>query len=219
MKKFKAIIFDMDGVLVNSEPHYIRMDKEIFKTLGLTISNEEHLTFQGSATDHMWRVLKEKYGLKAPISELVEMSNNLNYPYFESLKTIDPMPGVKKLIKFLNRKEIPIAVASSAYPGIIDILLTKTNLKKYFKVVINSTMVEKSKPAPDIFLLAAKSLNMEPEECIVIEDSTNGIQAAKNAGMYCIAFAGPGSEIQDQSKADRIITQFEEIIQSLQVLF
>jgi HAD superfamily hydrolase (TIGR01509 family) len=89
--------------------------------------------------------------------------------------------------------------------------LQKTGLKNYFDVVISSQMAGTSKPEPDIFLLAAKKLGIAPEKCVVIEDSTNGIAAAKSAGMYCIAFAGPGSELQDQSQADLIIADFGEI--------
>ncbi|MBN1819396.1 MAG: HAD family phosphatase [Prolixibacteraceae bacterium] len=210
--KFEAIIFDMDGVLVNSEPHYSRIEKENFKLLGLEISDEEHRMFQGSATDHMWRILKKKYGLKQSLEDLVEMTNRMIYPWFESLDTIETMPGVEELISYLQRKKIPLALASSSYPDVIELVLNKTGLKKYFCFTVNSTMVGKSKPAPDIFLLAAEKLKTKPENCMVIEDSTNGIKAAKEAGMYCVAYEGPGSEHQDQSKADRIIGDYSELI-------
>jgi len=206
----------MDGVLVNSEPHYVRMEKKNFRMLGLDISEEEHRSFQGSATDHMWRVLKEKYELKKSVDELVEMTNKLTYPWFESLETIEIMPGVEAFIKFIYSKKIPLALASSSYPDVIELVLAKTGLKKYFSVVVNSTMAGKSKPAPDIFLLTANLLKVNPEECLVIEDSTNGIQAAKNAGMYCVAFAGPGSELQDQSRADAVIREFSEVMPYIQ---
>jgi beta-phosphoglucomutase-like phosphatase (HAD superfamily) len=78
-------------------------------------------------------------------------------------------------------------------------------------VVVDSQMAGASKPEPNIFLLAAKKLNVSPEKCIVIEDSANGIKAAKSAGMFCVAFSGPGSELQDQSRADMIVKDFGEI--------
>lgn len=210
--KFDAVIFDMDGVLVNSEPHYVRIEKENFEILGLKISDKEHQSYQGSATDHMWRAIKEKHSLDKPLKELVEMTNRMTYPWFESLETIEPIPGVKELIEFLYSRNIPLAVASSSYPDVIELILTKTDLEKYFQFIVNSTMVGFSKPAPDIFLHAAKLLKVNPKNCMVIEDSTNGIKAAKSAGMFCIAFASPGSELQDQSKADLIINNFEEIL-------
>lgn len=208
---FEAVIFDMDGVLVNSEPFYVEVEQTNFKMLGLNITEDEHKTYQGTATDRMWQIIKEKYGVSQAVEELVEMTNSIVTPYFASLEIIESMPGVEQLIKRLAKEKIPMALASSSYPDVIEIILQKTGIKSYFDVVVDSQMAGASKPEPDIFLLAAQKLGLPPDKCIVIEDSANGIQAAKSAGMYCIAFAGPGSELQDQSHADRIISDFNEL--------
>lgn len=209
---FNAVIFDMDGVLVNSEPFYVEVEQTNFRQLGLTISEEEHQTYQGTATDRMWQLIKERHGIEQPVNKLVEMTNNLVTPYFSSLESMNPMPGVKNLIEKLKEKKIPLALASSSYADVIEIILQKTGLKKYFDVVVSSQMTGASKPEPDIFLLAAKKLKAEPENCLVIEDSKNGIAAAKAAGMFCVAFAGPGSELQDQSQADLIVEDFRNFL-------
>ena len=211
LTSFGAIIFDMDGVLVNSEPFYVEVEQTNFRQLGLIISEEEHQTYQGTATDRMWQLIKERHGIGQPVNELVKMTNKLVTPYFNSLKKIEPMPGVEQLIKKLKEKGMPLALASSSYSDVIEIILQKTGLKKYFDAVVDSQLAGASKPEPDIFLLTAKKLGVPPEKCVVIEDSTNGIKAAKAAGMYCIAFAGPGSELQDQSQADLIVADFGEI--------
>lgn len=211
LNSFGAVIFDMDGVLVNSEPFYVEVEQTNFKQLGLKISEKEHQTYQGTATDRMWQLIKERHGIQHPVEVLVKMTNNLVTPYFNSLEKMEPMHGVERLIKKLKEKGIPLALASSSYSDVIEIILQKTGLKKYFDVVVSSQMAGASKPEPDIFLLAAKNLGVTPEKCVVIEDSTNGIKAAKAAGMYCIAFAGPGSELQDQSLADMIIEDFGEL--------
>ncbi|MGC9356107.1 MAG: HAD family hydrolase, partial [Mariniphaga sp.] len=138
-------------------------------------------------------------------------TNSLVTPYFNSLEKMEPMPGVEQLIRKLKEKGISLALASSSYPDVIEIILQKTGLKKYFDSVVSSQMAGASKPEPDIFLFTAKKLGVAPEKCIVIEDSTNGIAAAKSAGMYCVAFAGPGSELQDQNQADLIVADFGEI--------
>lgn len=210
-QNIKAVIFDMDGVLVNSEPFYVEVEQKNFRQLGLSVSEEEHQTYQGTATDRMWQLIKEKHGVSHPVEELVKMTNALVTPYFQSLEKIDPMPGVEKLIKKLKDNGMPLALASSSYSDVIQIILQKTKLKKYFEVVVDSQMAGSSKPEPDIFLLSANKLDVEPKNCLVIEDSTNGIAAAKAAGMFCVAFAGPGSELQDQSQADLIISDFEEL--------
>src|SRR5690606_5762616 len=155
--------------------------------------------------------IKERHGIEHPVDELVKMTNSLVTPYFNSLEKMEPMPGVKNLIEKLKEKGIPLAVASSSYADVIEIILQKTGLQSYFDVVVSSQMAGASKPEPDIFLLTARKLSVPPEKCIVIEDSTNGIKAAKAAGMFCIAFAGPGSELQDQTQADLIVVDFGEI--------
>jgi beta-phosphoglucomutase family hydrolase len=208
LTSFDAVIFDMDGVLVNSEPFYVEVEQTNFRQLGLEISEEEHQTYQGTATDRMWQLIKERHGVEYSVKDLVKMTNNLVTPYFNSMEKMEAMPGVETLIKKLKEKEIPLALASSSYAGVIEIILQKTGLKKYFDVVVDSQLAGASKPDPEIFLLAAQKLGVQPGKCIVIEDSTNGIKAAKAAGMFCIAFAGPGSELQDQSQADWIVSDF-----------
>jgi len=208
LPEFEAVIFDMDGVLVNSEPLYVEVEQTNFRQLGLEISEDEHQTYQGTATDRMWELIKERHGVEQPVKDLVKMTNNLITPYFNSLEKMEAMPGVEKLIKKLKEKGIPLALASSSYADVIEIILQKTGLKKYFDVVVDSQLAGASKPEPEIFLLAAQKLGVQPEKCIVIEDSTNGIKAAKAAGMFCIAFSGPGSELQDQSQADWIVSDF-----------
>jgi HAD superfamily hydrolase (TIGR01509 family) len=212
--KFEAVIFDMDGVLVNSEPFYVKLEQQNFRKLGLNVTHEEHITYQGTATDLMWEKVIKKHGLSKTVEELVEMTNSMVTPYFESLENIDPMPGVKDLIVYLHRNKFRLGLASSSYPEVIEIILQKTNLKKYFSTVVDSQMAGASKPEPDIFLLTATKLGVAPGNCVVIEDSANGIKAAKSAGMFCIAFAGPGTEFQDQSYADLIIKNFNELIRT-----
>jgi beta-phosphoglucomutase-like phosphatase (HAD superfamily) len=212
LPEFTAVIFDMDGVLINSETFYSEMEQVHFKMLGLNIPHEEHVTYQGTATDEMWRTIKEKHGVPHSLEELVEMTGSLTIPVFQGMEEIPLMPKITDLLEFLKGRNIPLALASSSYPDVIDIVLDKSGLRKYFPITVNSKMVGKSKPAPDIFLLAAKLLDVDPGQCLVIEDSTNGIRAARDAGMYCIAYNGPGAEFQDQSQAQQIITDYGEII-------
>ncbi len=215
LPEFTAVIFDMDGVLINSETFYSEMEQVHFRILGLNIPHEEHVTYQGTATDEMWRTIKEKHGVPHSLEELVEMTGSLTIPAFQEMEEIPLMPKITDLLEVLKGKNIPLALASSSYPEVIDIVLDKSGLRKYFPITVNSKMVGKSKPAPDIFLLAAKLLGVDPGQCLVFEDSTNGIRAARDAGMYCIAYNGPGAEFQDQSQAQQIITDYGEIIRIL----
>lgn len=214
---FEAFIFDMDGVLIDSETFYTEMEQLIFRKIGLNISHDEHITYQGTATDEMWKKIKAIHDVPHTIDELVKMTNDQTIPVFEAMEKMEPMQGVVEVLDLLKGKNVPLALASSSFPEVIEIVLDKTGLRKYFDVTVNSKMTGISKPAPDIFLLAAKKMGIPPNKCIVVEDSTNGIAAAKSAGMYCIAYNGPGSEHQDQSAADLIIQDYKQLCDLLKL--
>ncbi|MCF6333385.1 MAG: HAD family phosphatase [Draconibacterium sp.] len=211
MKKAKAIIFDMDGVLVDSEPHHVKIEKELFAKLNLEISDEEHSTYMGKATDVMWKEIFHDKNISLDIEQLINQSNIESKNYFSALKEIEPMPGLVKVLESFIQKGIPMAVASSSGPETIGIILNKAGLDKYFLHIVNSKMVGKSKPEPDIFLHTAALLSVKPEECLVIEDSTNGIRAAKSANMICVAYNGTSANNQDQGLADEQITDYSQL--------
>jgi beta-phosphoglucomutase len=207
----KAIIFDMDGVLVDSEPFHIEIEKRQFSQNQISVSDEEHHQYMGVASDVMWREIAERHSLNIQAEELTEQNKSESIRYFTELKEIPVMPGLVDLLEKLTQKNFPIAVASSSFPEIIQLMLEKTGLLKYFQVVVSSQEAGKSKPEPDVFLLAAKKLGIKPEDCLVIEDSANGIKAAHSAQMRCIAFQGPGANPQSQKGADAVVKSFEQL--------
>ena len=122
-----------------------------------------------------------------------------------------PVPGVTELLERLREMEIPMAIASSSPRQFIEAVIEKIGIKQYFTEWLSGEEAEHSKPEPDIFLKVAGLLNVEPDECIVIEDSTSGIIAAKKAGMRCIGYRNVNSGNQDLSEADMIVNKIEEI--------
>ena len=211
MNSTKAIIFDMDGVLVDSEPFHVEIEKRMFKKMGLNITDEEHAGYMGIATDVMWAQIIKKRKLQWDVNEMTQLTINESKPFFNSLEKIEPMTGIKDLLNKITEWKIPIAVASSSDPETIRIILQKSGLEKYFSHAISSLEVGKSKPEPDVFIHAAKLLGAKPENCLVIEDSKNGIKAAKAAGMYCVAYSGLAAENQDQSQADLVIDDYSSL--------
>lgn len=207
----EAIIFDMDGVLVDSEPFHIEIEKRQFERNKLIVSAEEHLNYMGMASDVMWRTIVHKHQLNIPVEELIDQNRTESLRYFSELATIPVMPGLIELLEMLKGKNYPMAVASSSFPEIIELILKKTELRDYFRVVVSSQEAGQSKPEPDVFLLAAKKLGVPPTNCIVIEDSFNGIAAAHAANMHCVAYQGPGSNPQQQKEADAVITSFDQL--------
>lgn len=206
----KAIIFDMDGVIIDSEPLHIKLERELFKNLGLNISHEEHLSFVGSTSHYMWDAVKNKYNLPYTVEELVEADRTKYLNYISSPEgSIKPIDGVNELIKELHSCGLKLAVASSSPIDVIELVVKTLKLDKYFDVLVTGDYVDKSKPEPDIFLYAANKLGVKPDECVVIEDSYNGVQAAKKAGMKIIGFINPNSGKQDLSSADLLISSFK----------
>jgi len=208
----KAVIFDMDGVIIDSEPDHLKFEQEFFKNLGLDISKEEHNKFVGTTSYYMWETIKNKFNLPQTIEELVKNDRDNYYNYLISGNhNIQIIDGVKNIIEDLYKNGVLLAVASSSPINIIEIIVDMFNIRKYFNTLVTGDYVDKSKPNPDIFLYAAKELCVEPKDCIVIEDSANGVLAAKNAKMKCVGYRNLNSGNQDLSPADIIINSYDEI--------
>ncbi len=216
LAKIRAFIFDMDGVLIDSENLYKVIEQSLFVKAGVVINQEEHISYQGSSNPVMWGKIREKHNLPTPVDELVRITEETVIGYFSSLPEITPMPGVVKLLDDLKERKIKMALASSSTIEVINIMLDKTGLASYFDTVVDCTEAGAGKPDPAIFLLAQKKLGIPKENCVILEDSTNGIKAATAAGIYCIAFNGPGSEHQDQSAANWRISRFSEITEKFE---
>lgn len=208
---FRAVIFDMDGVIIDSEPIYFKAGNELFKYLGLDVSEEEHHSYVGISSKDMWSDIRNKHKIDLSTEELVEMEMSIYIDYLLSKKDEEPIPGVVELIEDLYKNNVNLALASSSSIKSIKIVLDMFNLGKFFKTIVSGYEVENGKPAPDIFLYAAKRLGVRSGDCIVIEDSENGIEAAKSAGMKCIGFKNLNSGKQDLSSADMVIDSFSQV--------
>jgi HAD superfamily hydrolase (TIGR01509 family) len=211
MRDLQAVIFDMDGVLVDSEPWHFEIECKLYKKLGLDVPDEVHLTYIGSANDHMYSDLKRRYDIPMTLQELLEWDAKYRVEVFREMEDIKPNPGLIDLLKALKAANLKIAVATSSVPEVVEIVLEKCKIDSYFDIIVTTEEAGKSKPAPDVFLLAAKKLGVAPENCIIFEDSLNGIKAARSAGIYCIAYQPHNDLQQDASAADQLIHDFNEI--------
>ncbi|MCE5286875.1 MAG: HAD family phosphatase [Pelosinus sp.] len=216
----KGVIFDMDGVIIDSEPMHYKVFMQYSKeVLGLEIATEEYNTFIGTTNTHIFTSLKEKYHLKQAVNELVEdYEQKIEKFLLASKGTVAPIEGVDVLAGKLYKENLKLAVASSSAKRRIEIVVDMFNMAEYFAAKISGEEIRHSKPAPDIFLLTAKTLGLLPSECVVIEDSTNGVAAAKAAGMKCIGYNNPSSVNQDISRADRIINGFNELNKQIELI-
>jgi beta-phosphoglucomutase family hydrolase len=204
----KALIFDMDGVLVDSEPLHLLAFQELMKEFGVTFTAEDNHAFLGRTDLSLAQFTAEKHGLtEAPESMVQRKENILARLIKEQAKA---RPGVMDLLETGKRLNLPMAVASSATMQTIQLVVDTLNIRGYFHNLTSGEEVAESKPAPDVFLLAAKRLNMPPENCLVVEDTYNGLQAARSAGMKCLVVPCDATRHQDHSAADLLLDSLEQ---------
>ena len=208
---FRAAIFDMDGVIINSEPLHKKAYQLMFDEFKIDVSEKLYSTFTGMATLPICEKLCDIFSLKFSAETLVENKRKHFKSLFENGLKFELIDGVLELIKHYHQNGFILVLASSASMNNINLIFEKFDLDKYFKSKISGADLRASKPHPEIFEKATKLTGFSKEECFVIEDATNGILAAKKAGLYCIAFKGVDSKNQDYSKADKVVTNFKEI--------
>jgi len=207
----KAIIFDLDGVIIDSEEQWFQVTKDLCAEYGYEYTKELYKKVMGSNGP---RIIKEKLNLSDSEDEL---KDKLKRNYLSLIKdNIKIMPGIHSLLERAG-KGFVLALASSSPQDVIDFVIDKTKLGDYFSFSTCGSEVENAKPEPEIFLLTAEKMELKPTECIVVEDSPNGVRAAKAAGMKCIALKNPyasGNELK-KAGADIIINDLDEITEKL----
>jgi HAD superfamily hydrolase (TIGR01509 family) len=201
------VIFDMDGVLVDSEPLHFSVEKEVFRELGIHLSASEHHALVGMTPLHIWTILRERFGLEPAAEDLKNWEARRKAANFER-REIPLVPGVRDLLLRLQSESMPLALASSSPRVLIDLFTRKSRTAGYFQYMLSGEEVARGKPAPDIFLRVADEFEVAPEACTVIEDSHNGLRAALAAGMRCVGFQNPHSGQQDLRAADLLIDAF-----------
>jgi HAD superfamily hydrolase (TIGR01509 family) len=207
----QTVIFDMDGVIIDTEPVHHYAYHQQFKQLGIEVSPELYASFTGNSTKNIFEKLKEKFELQEDVNTLVLTKRNLFNDAFDNKEDLYLLEGVEDLIKELHAKGMQLVVASSASNVTINRIFKRFNLHQYFTHIVSGEDFPKSKPHPAIFVQAAYLAQTPVENCIVIEDSTNGIIAAKAAGIYCLGYDSFHSKMQDYSLADKVIKHFKEL--------
>lgn len=207
----QTVIFDMDGVIVDTEPVHHYAYNQHFKQLNITVSPEMYASFTGFSTKNTFEKLKEHFDIKEDIASLIETKRSLFNDAFDQKEDLFLLEGVEDLIKDLHSNGIQLVLASSSAKVTINRVFQRFGLHQYFSHIVSGEDFPQSKPHPAIFIKAAELVQTPVKNCIVIEDSTNGIRAAKAAGIYCIGYDSVNSKLQDYSKADLVISAFSEL--------
>lgn len=186
----KAVIFDMDGLLIDSEPIWREAEKEIFIEVGITLTDEMCFTTVGLRIDEVVNHWYTKFPWENPSQEIIK-EKVIDKVIELILSKGEILPGVIQTIEYFHSKNYPLAIASASSMRIIDAVTEKLNIKKYFSIIHSAEFEEYGKPHPAVFISTAKKLNVLPQNCLVFEDSLNGVIAAKAARMKVIAVPEP----------------------------
>lgn len=209
MSKIKAVLFDMDGVLVDSEPLHFEAHKRALNNFGIDLALDDYMDFGVAKGDvNLHKKVSEKYNIKIDIKKVSLLKKKLYREIFN--EKAKPRDGILELISRLYGK-YNLAIASSGARDAVEFVLERFNLKDRFQVVVSGGDVVNVKPAPDIYLKALELLNLGGDECVAIEDSETGTVSAKSAGIKCIAAPMEFTKNHNFSKADVVIENISDI--------
>ena len=200
MPTLKAVLFDMDGLMFNSEEIYYAASEEVARRRGKVYTKEIDRMIMGTSTEFSMNTIIRELGLTDTWQALGDETQEV---YRSLLPTmLKPMPGLMELLEFLDENSIPRAIATSTNRDLMEKTLSIYNLKPRFHKTVTGSDITHSKPHPEIYLKAAEALGVPPENCMVLEDSSNGCRAGKNAGAYVVAVPAEHSQGQDFSFVD-----------------
>ena len=205
------IIFDMDGVLLDSEPMHQEIIYEVFQLKGIPFDKAYIETLTGMSAFPMWEKVKHDAQRSESVEELIKFHRDYFFKRLPEVK-VPLVPHVKDVLKKFKNEGKHLSLASSSGRKLIDIFTQQTNIAHYFEVIMSGDDVQYSKPNPEIFLKVAQWYGLPATQFTVIEDSTNGVKAAKSANMKCIGFDNPLSGGQDLSQADLLIHSMQELL-------
>ncbi|MFB7168506.1 HAD family hydrolase [Streptomyces sp. NPDC056242] len=195
-----AVVLDLDGTLVDSEPNYFEASRRTLAEHGVPdFTWQEHESYVGISTHETVEILRQKYAIQAPAEALL---TEMNTRYLALARAGTPVyPQMRKFVERLHEEGVPMAVASGSSPEAIDAILSGTGLAAQLRTYVSADEVAHGKPAPDVFLEAARRLGAMPAHCTVIEDAIPGAAAAYAAGMRCIAIPYVAAQADDPAFA------------------
>ena len=210
-KDLKCIIFDMDGVIIDSEEIHKKAYYETFVSIGVNVSDQLYKTLTGSSTINAFQKLITHFNLDLDPEKLVLEKRKKYVNFFENDPTLHLVEGVEEFIKYSFNRGFTLVLASSSAMVNIDRVFNRFDLNSYFTAKISGADLRASKPHPEIFEKAAILGKSPKEHCIVIEDSDNGVKSANDAGIFVVGYKNPMVEDQTLENADFIIESFDEL--------
>ncbi len=207
----QTVIFDMDGVIVDTEPVHNYAYFQHFAELNIDVSKDMFTSFMGNSTRNTFQKLKELFPIDGEVEELIQRKRTLFNDAFDSKEDLYLIEGVEQLIQDLHSNEMQLILASSASKVTIERVFNRFNLHQYFTHIVSGEDFPNSKPHPAIFEYAASLSTAPKEHCLIIEDSTNGFKAAKAAGIFCVGYNSKNSKLQDLSLSNVVVEHLNQL--------
>jgi beta-phosphoglucomutase len=201
----KAVIFDLDGVIVSTDEFHYQGWQRLADEEGICFDRKINERLRGVSRTESLEIILEKAERNYSREEKTEMAERKNNYYRELLHTLSPddvFPGIRKMLKELKDKGIKIAIGSSSKNT--PFILQKIGMERSFDAISDGNQIKKSKPDPEVFLLAASKLQIPPDRCLVVEDADAGVEAAINAGMKCLAVGSACANPKAHLRADNL---------------
>jgi len=199
----KAVIFDMDGVITDSELLYGEAVNAVFEGTRYVLTDDDHRAIMGSSIDYTWDWIMRRFDLPGPVERWTQRYDD------EVVRLLtdkaEPTPGIYELLDAIQQRHVRLGLASSSQHNWVMAVLGKLGLQDRFEAIASCEMAANAKPAPDLYVLAGQKLGVVPGECMAVEDTPRGIQAAKAAGIYTVALRTGPTAALDISAADLII--------------
>ena len=209
-ERYRAVVFDMDGLLLDTETLWHAAEQELFARHGSTFTREDQMQVIGTSFDITARYFAERLGW--PLERGAELVDEMIALMHDQVRRqVDARPGARELVSELRRLRVPLALASNSPRFLVDDALATAGLAGAFEVIVTSDDVEHPKPAPDIYRLACDRLGVAASEAVALEDSASGVTAAKAAGLDCIAV--PMFAETDVSAADHVVDSLERLVE------
>ncbi len=213
MPRYRAVVFDLDGVLWDGEPLYHEAFNVVLQPYGFTISPDEYIKIIGNSLEAAWEWVLNRFNIDEPAEQFYG-------PYDEAViemlaHPVEPLPGVRELLGKLKQREIPVGLASASLRNWVDATLAGLGLADAFDATVSASEVARAKPAPDMYLAAAAALGADPALCIAVEDTRTGIRSAKAAGMYAVQVRVASTALEPINEADAVIQDYSAFDLSL----
>ncbi len=212
-RRFRAAIFDLDGVLWDGEPLYHEAFNVVLKPYGHSLSQDDYVRIIGSSVEASWDWVRQRFNLTDPTERYTRAYDEVVLRLLE--RPVEPLPGARSLIEELRRRGVPIAIASASLRQWVDTTLRGLGLHDAFDATVSASDVNNSKPAPDLFLAAAQRLGVPPQDCLAVVDSLSGVRSAKAAGMFAIQLRAASTALPPLGEADLVLDSFTDFDLSL----